>query len=155
MQILEIIDNYRAKAGFLPYHTDDSGVTRFLFCLTSNPKFGGTRFAISKGTIERGENELEAALREAEEELGLRQSNIVPKTLKLAWRGNIKGKKKTQFLPIFTAQILDPAEFGPSDSEIAETKWMTLDEFLKSGKRSHTKIVEKIAKRLPKLQAKK
>lgn len=150
MQILEIVDNHKFKAGFIPYHIDKQGVTRFLFCLSSNPKFGGSRFAICKGSIERGENALEGALREAEEELGLRQKNILPGTLKLIWQGKIRGKKKTLTLPIFTAQMRKSKDFGPSDHEISKTKWMTLDEFVEVGKRSHIPIVKKIAKRLDK-----
>lgn len=124
----------KTKAAFIPYHNG-----KFLFCRSSNPLFGGPDFAIAKGNIDQGETVLQAAIREAEEELGLRASNIL---------GEIKhlGTYKTfgYMLSVYTAEVRDPDAFNLPCWEIAETKWMTIEEFLAEGRDAHRQIVNEL-----------
>lgn len=127
----------KEKAGFIPYYNG-----KIMVCLSSNPKFGGNLFGLCKGGIEKNEPASYAALREAQEELGLKSENIVFDTFQKVGKfvsGNVS-------LVVFTAEIKDPANFGPTDDEISETKWMTPKEFFAKGRKQHTAIVQEWVK---------
>jgi 8-oxo-dGTP pyrophosphatase MutT (NUDIX family)/predicted nucleic acid-binding Zn ribbon protein len=129
------------KAGFLPYHRDASGQVRFLFVLSSDPACGGDRFMVAKGNVDKGETTMQAGLREGKEECGVRQNNLIPGTVKLGWRDYITDMLETTALSIFMGEVKDPNAFDTPDYEIAETKWMTPEEFYQTGRKSHIPIV--------------
>lgn len=109
-----------------------------MVCLSSDPRFGGTKFGICKGGIEKNESAKQAALREAQEELGLRLKNVIPETITKIGRF----KSANVSLEVFTGEVENPADFGPTDSEIAETRWMTPAEFMARGRAQHKPIIE-------------
>ena len=121
----------RTKAAFIPFYQD-----KILVCLSSNPMFGGPHFALCKGEIDKGETVEQAAIREAEEELGLRISNLAGPINHL---GNFK--TFSYMLSVYYAEIKDPDAFNLPCWEIAETKWMTWDEFKAIGREQHRPIV--------------
>lgn len=128
------------RAGLIPYYINshDNSIN-MLFMQPSDPKFGGgDKFQCCKGKIEEGETELEAAKREAQEEVGLFVPNLKDEPHNL---GVFLGRTT-----IFIAEIKDKDMFGDHDSETAETKWMSPEEFNKSGRDLHRPIV-KAAKR--------
>lgn len=96
---------------------------------------------ISKGKIEPGESKLEAAIREAEEELGFKRRNA---------RGqmrNIADERVTLYsgsyeLAVFGVEIMDRYDFGKWCDETEYTKWMTLEDFRQQGRKDHVKYVE-------------
>jgi 8-oxo-dGTP pyrophosphatase MutT (NUDIX family) len=120
----------KTKAAFIPYHNG-----KVLVCRSSNPMFGGPHFALCKGNVDEGESIEQAAIREAEEELGLRQSNIGPV--------NHLGTFKTfdYLLSVYMAEVKDPVAFNPFCWEIAETKWMSWTEFSAVGREQHRPII--------------
>ena len=85
------------KAGFLPFYIQN-GSPIFLFMVSSNPKYGGTKPMISKGYVEIGEDIEDAAIREAQEELGLKKSNLF--SLFRVWHGQVHGLKEYYNLSI-------------------------------------------------------
>lgn len=127
----------KSKAAFIPYYGN-----KILVCKSSDPAFGGPDFALCKGTVDPGESLKAAAIREAEEELGLIASNI----------GTVKHlanyTSSRYILAVYYAEIKDPHMFGPHDDEIAETRWMTREEFAKVGRSDHKQIVEKFFERI-------
>ena len=110
---------------------------KMLFMKPSNPKFGGKSFQIAKGKQEDGESDKETAFREASEELGLFNGNVIHKHD----LGNFLGRTR-----IYIAEIEDPDLFGEPDDETRAVKWMTPDEFTSVGRDLHRPIV-KAAKR--------
>ena len=120
------------KAAFIPYYED-----KILVCKSSNPMYGGPDFALAKGMIDPGESEMDAAIREAQEELGLRSINI---------KGSVKhlGNFKTfsYILSVYWAEVHDPDAFDDPCWEIAETKWMTWKEFRETGRSKHRPVVD-------------
>lgn len=128
------------KAGIIPYYKD-----KILVCRSSDPLFGGPLFAISKGNIDIGESVIEAAIREGEEELGLKRTNMIDKTLSLVSVEMQVTKSSTYELTIYRVEVIDPYDFNKPDWEIAETKWMTIDEFMRIGRESHKIFVSKLA----------
>lgn len=128
------------RAGMILYHITD-GVPEMLFMRPSNPKYGGDDFQCCKGKIDDGETSLEAAIREAQEEVGLFVPNIDGEIRPL---GRFLGR--TDF---FVARVKDKTAFGEplTPEEVDETRWMTLDQFITSGRKLHVPVV-KAAKRL-------
>ena len=121
----------KTKAAFIPFHNG-----KVLVCRSSNPAFGGPHFALCKGNVDEGETVQQAAIREAQEELGLRETNIT---------GPIKhlGTFKTfdYMLSVYMAEVADPKAFNEPCWEIAETKWMTWDQFTAVGREQHRPII--------------
>lgn len=127
------------KAGFVPYQIY-LGVPVFMFMIPSDPRYGGPDPQIAKGMIDAGEDELTAAMREAEEELGLRQSNIISHTIKHV----TNDKKGAVSMSIYMGQVKSIRDFDKPHYETGSIHWLTLDQFKKVGKVSHLHIVEMI-----------
>jgi 8-oxo-dGTP pyrophosphatase MutT (NUDIX family) len=123
----------RTKVAFIPYHGD-----KILVARSSNPMFGGPNFALAKGSVEPGEDLQGAAIREAQEELGLKIENMVLSTLQHL--GNFK--TFGYILTVYVCKVKDPNDFNEHDWEIAETKWMTVKEFMEIGREQHKPIVQ-------------
>ena len=123
----------KTKVAFIPYYVD-----KILVARSSNPMFGGPNFALAKGGVDPGENLQDAALREAQEELGLKIDNIVLSTLKHL--GNFK--TFNYILSVYVCKVKDLDDFNEHDWEIAETKWMTVKEFMDIGREQHKPIVQ-------------
>lgn len=119
------------RAGFLPYRIVNCRV-EFLFMLPADERYGGDRYQIAKGKVEEGETALQAALREASEELGLIEDNIVGLTLVGEYLG------RTTF---FAAQVIDDEAFNEPHFETKDTTWMSVEEFEKVGRELHIPIV--------------
>lgn len=133
------------KAGFIPYVLED-GEPLMLFMIASNPQFGGTKPMISKGHVEKNEDLKEAAIREAEEELGLKPTNITH--VEFGWSGNITGFDDDYTLTIFIGEVSYKENFGKPHYETKETVWLTLEQFKKQGRTSHVPIVEHVRNKI-------
>lgn len=125
----------KQRAGIIPFFKSNNKIL-MLFMKPSDSKYGGEEFQIAKGRIDDGENPLDAAVRESNEELGLKPTNI-------KWI-----KKSGLFLGnhhIYIAEVhsMDRSAFGPVTFETGDTKWMELDEFLDIGRPLHKSIVKK------------
>ena len=120
------------RAGVLPYYLDE-GQIKMMFMRPSDASYGGDVFQIAKGKHENGEGAEEAGLREAKEELGLFIGNVEA----VHAMGKFLGRTD-----MFVAKIKDPDMFGDPCYETAETKWMTLEEFLSEGRDLHKPVVK-------------
>ena len=123
----------RTKVAFMPYYGN-----KILVARSSNPMFGGPHFALEKGNVDPGENLQDAAVREAQEELGLKIENMIPSTFKHL--GNFK--TFNYILSVYVCKVRDPNDFNEHDWEIAETKWMTWEEFRSVGREQHRPVVD-------------
>lgn len=117
----------------IPYYLDEDGNIQMLFMVPSDPKYGGSFPQIAKGKREEGETELEAGLREANEELGLFKGNII-ETYSL---GSFLGRTT-----MYVVKIKDPKMFGDPHFETKETKWMNPEQFQKDGRELHRPVVK-------------
>lgn len=145
-QIDELAFEKHARAGLIPYLFED-GECKFLMMVGSNPLYGGPRPMISKGKIESGENKLGAAIREAEEELGLRQSNMIGQPILLADERVIL-RSGTYELTVYGVLIRDKWAFDMWCDETEYTTWTTLENFRETGRRDHVKYVELLSARV-------
>jgi 8-oxo-dGTP pyrophosphatase MutT (NUDIX family) len=129
-----------ARAGLIPYTFNAEGVPVYLMMISSDPKFGGPRPMISKGKIEIGEDELNCAIREAEEELGLVKRNMKSEPVQLAAE-QVVLRSGTYFLTVFYVEIFDRLDFDKWCDETEYTLWMTCEQFKEEGRKDHVKYV--------------
>lgn len=134
------------RAGLIPFVKTPDGY-QYLMMISSDPKFGGPRPMISKGKIEKGEDELGAAVREAEEELGLFMSNTLGEVFEI-WRGRVALRSGAYNLAVFGVEILDRTHFGMWCDETLFTEWHTLESFRENGRRDHVRFVEDLERML-------
>lgn len=132
----------RARAGLIPF-TRESGELKYLMMICSDPKFGGPRPMISKGKIEEGEAAIDAAVREAEEELGFKQRNARGAILPI-FEGRQELYSGAYHLSVYGVEIQDKYDFDKWCDETEYTLWMSLDEFKAKGRKDHVKFVEQL-----------
>ena len=129
------------RAGLIPYLKEGDEIL-MLFMKPSKPKYGGDVFQIAKGKQEPEEKIKDTAIREAQEELGLFTGNVTEVTR----IGEFLGRTT-----IFIAEVEDRDAFGDPHFETSETKWMTLEEFLKEGRDLHRPVVKAAYRKIEKL----
>lgn len=130
------------RAGVIPYIVEDGDV-KMLFMKPSDGKYGGDAFQLAKGKFEEGETAKEAGLREAGEELGLFSGNV-----ELLTELGVFMVRTT----VFIAKIKDKGMFGEPHFETKETKWMTAEEFQKTGRDLHRPIIKAAIRQIEKLE---
>ena len=126
------------RAGFIPYFVGDDAV-HMLFMQPSDPKFGGPQFQIAKGKVDPGETPQQAAVREAQEELGLFPGNLKSVTA----LGKFLGRTT-----MYMGEVEDKELFGDPHFETGAVKWMTLDEFLREGRGLHKPVVKAVMRKI-------
>lgn len=141
----------RGKAGCIPYVLEANGEPRMAFMISSDAAYGGPDPMIAKGGIDPGETEEVAGVREAEEELGLRRSNIVDGTLTTGWTGELEGLDAKYPFTVMICRVDDVRDFGKPHYETKEVVWFTEAEFNKKGRRSQRHIVSACAEKIRKL----
>lgn len=127
----------KVKAGVIPYYYDGD-VVKMLFQVSSDPRYGGPDPMISKGGVEDGEYIGVAALREAYEELGLREDNII------MFNDALISVLKNYTLTLYVAHIEDPDKFDTPHFETAYTIWLTEKEFSEIGRADHRQMVKAV-----------
>ena len=137
---------YRMKAGMIPYYKFGHEV-KFMFMVPSDPAFGGSSPQIAKGNIDEGEDSKVAAVREAEEELGLLRGNMVSSPV-LSWIGNVIGQDEKYRMDVYAVQVKDPKSFNRPHFETGKVMWLTAAEFMQHGRDTQKKIVSLIARAL-------
>jgi len=98
---------------------------------------------ISKGKIEDDEGPLECAIREAEEELGLKKRNLRGEFYEV-FEGRIELYSCAYTLFVFGVEIQDRYDFGKWCDETEYTLWLTLEEFKEKGRKDHIRFVEEL-----------
>lgn len=144
---LNEIHGKKQKAGFIPYFKKDNE-TFYLFMIPSNPMYGGPLPQIAKGHVDAGENSEQAAIREAEEELGLRTVNLIPSTIHKAWVGEIAGMIESYQFTVYVGEVKDQYYFSTPHYETGSTHWLTAEQFSKTGKLRQQRIVKSIDDKL-------
>lgn len=133
--------SFSPKAGLIPYIVDKDGQLKMLFMVSSNPKFGGPKPMISKGTIEDDEISENAAIREAVEELGLRPENIKGKLIEV-FNEHVSLRTSNYHMVIYGVEVENKMDFVKWGYETAFCTWMTNESFQVKGRRDHKPIVQ-------------
>lgn len=136
------------RSGVIPYYIDDDNEIQMYFMKPSDPKFGGPDFQLAKGRIDDGEDAERTALREGEEELGLKSENI-------RYHQFVGNHYFNETHTVYIARIKDPNNFNTPCYETGETRWMTPQQFEDDGRQLHRELVRdavdliKIMEQLP------
>lgn len=136
-----------SRAGMIPYFVNH-GIIEYMFMIPSDPNYGGFLPSIAKGHIDDHESALKAALRESNEELGLRQSNLIESSIILAWSGSIEGLNEKYNMLVFAGQVKNKHNFSKPHFETGKTVWMTINDFLANGRQSQKQIVDHVNQRV-------
>lgn len=133
------------KGAIIPFFVEKDGKIRMMFMISSDETFGGVCWQIAKGGIDRGETPLKAAMREGNEEIGLRKSNIE--------QMYSLGKMKLfgQEWHLFICEVKNKKAFDSTGPETQQVKWMTIKEFMSRGRKRHQPIVMSAYKSIKKL----
>lgn len=134
------------KAGIIPFIMTERGL-EMLFMVSSNAAYGGPDPMISKGHVDEGESPDQAALREGNEELGLKTSNCVGAPF-LVKDDTIQGLDDTYVMRILAVEVKNKTDFDKPHYETAHTVWMTLEEYQQKGRRSQLGFVQLLAQKL-------
>ena len=129
------------RAALIPFVEEGDEVS-MLFMKPSKPQYGGDKFQLAKGKQEEGESLVDTALREAKEELGLFEGNVLALEDIGEWLGRTT---------VFVCHIKDRDMFGDPHYETGETRWMTLEDFDKDGRDLHKPIVKAAHRKMIKI----
>lgn len=132
------------RAGMIVYRINESNIVEMLFMRPSDPEYGTDTLQVPKGRVEDGETNLQAAVREAQEEVGLFKGSIIKGPEEL---GNFLGRTE-----VFVCKVKPDALFGEPDFETAETKWLTLEQFIDEGRTLHRPIVQAAYRKICKME---
>ena len=128
------------RAGLVPCYINDDGELEMMFMKPSDPTYGGSDYQIAKGKIEVGESEMETAIREAREELGLKLDNISH----TFYCGKFLGRTY-----IFASIVNSKENFDPfMEDETESVTWMTMEQFAKEGRDIHIDVVACVVKEI-------
>lgn len=145
MKLIELFDNEKPeseqtqKAGVIPFIIED-GEPIMNFFISSDADYGGPNPQIAKGGTKEGEDLEKAAIREGEEELGLKRSNI--KNIFKVSNTKISGMTHSYNLIVYAVEVKSKQDFNKQGSEAKETVWLSLNDFRDKGRRSQFNIVK-------------
>ncbi len=129
------------RAALIPFIEEENEIS-MLFMKPSKPQFGGDRFQLANGKQDEGESLVDTALREAKEELGLFEGNIIALEDIGEWLGRTT---------VFVCHIKDKGMFGDPHYETGDVRWMTLDDFVNEGRDIHKPIVKAAHRKMIKI----
>jgi 8-oxo-dGTP pyrophosphatase MutT (NUDIX family) len=140
-KLFESVDLVKKRAGIIPYIIEN-GEVKMLFFIPSDPDYGGDKFQIAKGRVDQGEEVEKTAIREGEEELGLKKENI--KSVTLVSKEVISGMDNYNYdFYLYVAEVYNKEDFGEFGYETGEIGWLTIDEYVQKGRKSQLEIVKK------------
>lgn len=138
------------RAGLVPYVINpDTKEFKMFFMKPSDPAFGGdddgiARFQLAKGKVDDGESKQQTAVREAEEELGLIQSNIEGPIHHL---GTYLGRTE-----MFFCKVNNQTLFNEPHYETGATAWMNEQEYNTHGRKLHQYVVADVVKQIKQIE---
>lgn len=131
------------RAGLIPYIVENDDIL-MMFMKPSNVEYGGDKFQIAKGKVEQtDQTHLAAALREAQEEIGLFKGNVI-KTEEV---GQFMGRTS-----IYVSKIKQKDMFGEPSFETQTVAWLSLQEFLDIGRDLHKPVVQAAYRKICKME---
>jgi len=130
----------KIRAGLIPYIISDGQVI-MLFMTPSKEQFGGSLPQIAKGVVDKEDIDYEtAAVREAEEELGLVQSNMKSSPVFLG--------KFLKTMHIYIVEVINTECFQPPHHETKSTHWLTYERYVNEGRNLQLPIVKAALNRI-------
>lgn len=120
------------RAGLIPFYVEEDGTVKMMFMVPTENEWIESIPQISKGRVEPGEMVMRSAIREAQEELGLKRSNL----------SRIEPIGQYSTIMFYIGQINDPDDFDPFDPiETQAVKWLTFEQYQEEGRQLHVPVV--------------
>ena len=113
-----------------------------LLIKSSNPAFGGTAWQLPKGQIDPGETPDQAGYREAKEEAGLMDSDVL-KVIDLG-TFTLKGMMETYGIHFQAVETHKPKVSCTYHFETGETKWFTVEDAEKLVRKDQKQVLDKL-----------
>jgi hypothetical protein len=127
------------RCGIVPFTIDHNKIL-MMFMTPSDPKYGGDKPQIAKGQIDNTDvDPLDEAIREGEEELGLKSSNFVSKPVYFK-----KYKWGKGLLSMYIVEINDMNDFNEPHYETGNVSWLTKKEYDQQGRKEQNHIINDI-----------
>jgi 8-oxo-dGTP pyrophosphatase MutT (NUDIX family) len=120
------------RAGLIPFYINNNDVIEMKFMVPTDQKYGGSDPQFAKGRIEKNENHEESAIREAKEELGLKEDNVEW----IYYLGQFLGRTH-----IHICEVKSKNDFDEPHYETESTHWMTLEDFMTGGRELHRPVI--------------
>jgi 8-oxo-dGTP pyrophosphatase MutT (NUDIX family) len=136
------MDNTTRRAALIPYLISPNGQLVMGFMVPSDSDFGGTAVQLAKGGIDPGETDLQAAMREGEEELGVSSAHYASAPHLVATSvGNTP-------LVVYAVNILSGINLNEPHFETGRVVFLTAGEFYTIGRDWQRHAVSEIANKL-------
>lgn len=129
------------RAGIYPVFIKEDNVWVFMM-IPSDRAYGGTDPQMGKGRVDEGETVEIAAMREGQEELGLRKSNV--SKMELLVKERITGADGHYDISVFAAIVIDPKAFNAPGKESGWAGWLPMDKALAKGRANQRHFVQAI-----------
>lgn len=120
------------RAGMIPFFVNKDNIIEMKFMVPSDQRFGTSNPQFAKGRIEKNEIHEEAAIREAKEELGLREDNVKW----FNYLGTFLGRTH-----MYICEVESKENFDEPHYETESTHWMTLEDFEERGRELHRPVI--------------
>lgn len=120
--------NAQIRAGIIPYYLDQ-GVVWVCLMIPSNANFGGLKPQIAKGRVEEGEDVQETAIREGEEELGLKRTNFAGPVV-MVGQSMITGQEESYSFYCYAVQVKNIKNFNKPHYETGWSGFIPIEEAL-------------------------
>ena len=117
-----------ARAGIVAYYLEDQNILIRLM-IPSNSDFGGIKPQVAKGRVEEGEHIQETAVREGEEELGLKRSNFAESVVSIG-EFPIIGQEEKYIFHCFAVRVKNLEDFNTPHFETGWSGWMPCEQAL-------------------------
>jgi 8-oxo-dGTP pyrophosphatase MutT (NUDIX family) len=132
------------RAALVPYIIENDEIKMmFMKPAADVAEWSGDCFQLAKGKIENGETAVDAAIREAHEELGLFRGNVI-----LTEEVGVFMGRTT----VFVSKVKDKDMFGLPSDETSDTTWMTESEFIELGRDLHKPVVQAAMRQIRRIE---
>jgi len=142
MRLNEIKQKKRGRAGIYPVYTDSEGQVWVCLMIPSDPAYGGPQPQMGKGRIDDGQTAQEAAIREGEEELGLRRSNM--SNVQLLEEKIISGLNSSYTIFVYTCEVTDPKAFDKPHYESSWAGFLLIDDAIQRTRTQQRPFLEAV-----------
>jgi len=139
MNFKNYVESNQLRAGIVPYYVDQ-GTIWVRLMIPSNSDFGGTKLQIGKGRVEPGEDVQETAVREGEEELGLKRTNFAGPIV-MVGQSLITGQEETYTFYCYAVQVKNVKNFNQPHYETGWSGWVPSEEALSKIKNAQKSLL--------------
>lgn len=135
------------RAGIVPFIRLNEEEIQVYLMIPSDPDYGGIEPQIAKGMVDPGEELEFTAIREGEEELGLKKTNLIGSPV-LGWSGEVKGMSDMYTMSVYVVEVKDPDDFNKPHYETGWAGWLPVNQALLKIRSSQRNILKSVLSKI-------